>query len=197
MSRPGRYSKGERKRDEILDAAIAVFAERGYDRTSVREIARAADLSQAGLLHYFQNKEELFAEVLRRRDLRNKSHHTGGRSGLATAAGLVEVVRSNEDEPELVRLFVALSAESTADDSPARAFFADRYRTLRQGIADDVRSRQERGDFAPGLDPDTVASLLIAAADGLQIQWLLDPESVDMGAQLQRMLDALTKLPTP
>ena len=56
------------KREQILDAALDEFARRGYDRTSMREIARQTGLSQAGLLHYFSTKEELFLAVLRRRD---------------------------------------------------------------------------------------------------------------------------------
>jgi AcrR family transcriptional regulator len=60
------------QRSEILDVALDLFSRNGYDRTSVREIARRVDLSQAGLLHYFNSKEELFTEVLRRRDARNE-----------------------------------------------------------------------------------------------------------------------------
>ncbi|HET7802283.1 MAG TPA: helix-turn-helix domain-containing protein, partial [Humibacillus xanthopallidus] len=68
MGRRGAYAKGVAKREEILDAALAVIARNGYQRTSVRDIAEAVGLSQAGLLHYFSSKEALFAEVLRRRD---------------------------------------------------------------------------------------------------------------------------------
>jgi AcrR family transcriptional regulator len=196
MPRRGRYAKGVVKREEILDAALTIFAERGYDRTSVREIARAVGLSQAGLLHYFNSKEALFAEVLRRRDERNERLYDQNRGNPVTAEGLVEIVRHNIEEPGLVRLFVALSAESTAEGSSARAFFTERYRAIRGGIADDIRERQRQGDIADDLDPDAVASLLVAAADGLQIQWLLEPDTVDMGARLEQMLDALRRVGT-
>lgn len=194
MPRQRRYNKGAVKRDEILDAALNLFAEQGYDRTSVREIARAVDLSQAGLLHYFTNKEELFAEVLRRRDERNERLYDANRGNPVTADGLVAIVRHNAEEPGLVRLFVTLSAESTAEDGPARMFFRHRYQAIRDGIADDIRRRQLEGDIAPDLDATVAASLLVAAADGLQIQWLLDPDTVDMGARLEQMWAALQRL---
>ena len=146
----------------------------GYDRTSFREIVRATGLSQAGLLHYFQTKEELFTEVLRTWDDRNQQLHDEP-AGYDTAEGLVSVVRSNSEEPGLVRLFVAMCAESTAADGPARSFFAARYETLRAGIAADIRRQQNRGTIIRDLQAEVVASLLIAAADGLQIQWLLEP----------------------
>ena len=177
-----RYAKGVAKRDEILEVALDVFAENGYDRTSVRQIARLTGLSQAGLLHYFSSKEELFVEVLRRRDQRNEQVYDVNRGDPVTAAGLVSIFQHNSAEPGLVRLFVAMSAESTATDSPARSFFTDRYRTLRAGIAADIRRQQEGGTIAADVDAEGVASVLLAAADGLQIQWLLDPDQIDMGA---------------
>jgi AcrR family transcriptional regulator len=191
MPRRGRYAKGELKRDEILDAALATFAGQGYDRTSVREIARAVGLSQAGLLHYFSSKEEMFAEVLRRRDERNERLYDRNRGNPVTAEGLIAIVRHNVDEPGLVRLFVALSAESTIEEGPARRFFTERYHAIRSGIADDIRIRQREGSFAAGIDPEVVASILIAAADGLQIQWLLDPDAIDMGARLEQLWETL------
>ncbi len=97
----------------------------------------------------------------------------------------------NAEEPGLVRLFVALSAESTAADGPARSFFVDRYAAIRSGIAADIRRRQDADEIAGELGPQVVASLLVAAADGLQIQWLLDPDAVDMGARLEQLLTAL------
>lgn len=188
-----RYAKGVARREEILDAALAAFSENGYDRTSVREIARSTGLSQAGLLHYFRSKEELFVEVLRRRDERNERLYDQNRGDPVTAEGLVAIVRHNTHEPGLIGLFVAMSAESTVQGGAARSFFTDRYRTLRSGLAADVRARQDRGEVDPDLDADVVASLLVAAADGLQIQWLLDPESINMGELLDSLWGAFQR----
>jgi AcrR family transcriptional regulator len=157
----------------------------------VREIARLTGLSQAGVLHYFSSKEELFTEVLRHRDDRNEQRYDENSGNPVTAAGLISIVEHNTEEPGLVRLFVAMSAESTAVDSAARSFFIERYRKLRSDIATDVQQKKEEGVISETLDADTIASLLIAAADGLQIQWLLDPENVDMGARLQDLWRAL------
>lgn len=185
MAARGPYARGIAKREEILGVALEQFSRHGYDRTSVREIARLTGLSQAGLLHHFSSKEELFTEVLRRRDARNEHEYIQDAGGSVTADGLVSIVRHNSREPGLVRLFVTMSAESTATDDPAHDFFESRYRKLRADLASDVRSRQESGEIAPDLDADAVASLLVAAADGLQVQWLLDPDEADMGDRLE------------
>ena len=185
MTSRGPYARGIAKREEILEVALDLFGRKGYDRTSVREIARTTGLSQAGLLHHFSSKEELFTEVLRRRDARNEQEYVENYGGVVNADGLVSIVRRNADEPGLVRLFVTMSAESTEADNPAHDFFQARYQRLRDDLASDVRARQASGDIAPDLDADSVASLLIAAADGMQLQWLLNPDDADMGDRLE------------
>lgn len=191
----GPYAKGLAKREEILDAALELFSRDGYDRVSVREVARATGLTQAGLLHHFSTKEELFVEVLRRRDRNSLEEFYGALDGERhTVEGLVSVVRHNAVEPALVRLYVAMSAESTDENSPSRAFFEGRYRTLLADVADDVRAKQDAGELAADLDPEGLASLLVAAADGLQIQWLLDPSGPDMGERLDALWQALLRI---
>ena len=66
---PGRPRAGsEDKRARILNEAVVLFGEHGYAGTSLADIANAADISKAGLLHHFSSKDELFAKVLERRD---------------------------------------------------------------------------------------------------------------------------------
>lgn len=191
----GQYAKGIAKREEILDVALELFTQKGYDRTSVREIARLAGLSQAGLLHHFSTKEELFIEVLRRRDVRNREEFQAGEGDPNSISRLVSIVRNNMSQPGLVRLYVTMSAESTDVDSTARSFFVERYRSLRAEVAKDVRTKQQLGELSAELDPDAVASLLIAAADGLQIQWLLESEGPDMGVLMEQLWTALRHVP--
>ncbi|MFD5315337.1 TetR/AcrR family transcriptional regulator [Streptomyces sp. NPDC127098] len=190
------YAKGEAKRAEIVDVALELFSRKGYDRTSFREVARLVNLSQAGLLHYFRTKEDLFVEVLRRRDERNTRFYDQTVDRDVTVEGLIEIIKHNAVEPGLVRLYVAMSAESTDAASSARQFFVRRYEMLRANIAADIRRKQAAGELPDALDPQTTASLVMAAADGLQLQWLLDPEQVDMGAMLEELVTLLRGTPT-
>ena len=58
-----RSRKGTRTRTRLLEAAQAVFEERGYQDTRVSDIAEAADLSHASFYHYFDSKEQVFREL--------------------------------------------------------------------------------------------------------------------------------------
>src|SRR3954453_3955858 len=62
-TRRGAYDKGVRRRREILDRAIEVFAERGAEGTSLRAIGQAIGVSHAALKHYFASREELLIAV--------------------------------------------------------------------------------------------------------------------------------------
>ena len=66
---PGRPRAGsEDKRARILNEAVVLFGEHGSAGPSLADIANAADISKAGLLHHYSSKDELFAKVLERRD---------------------------------------------------------------------------------------------------------------------------------
>lgn len=54
----------ERARERLLDAAVEVFAERGYRRATVREICRRGRVNVASVNYYFKGKEDLYADVL-------------------------------------------------------------------------------------------------------------------------------------
>jgi AcrR family transcriptional regulator len=61
--RPGRRPGASAARAEILDAARALFSTAGFDATSIRAVARGADVDPALVLHYFSDKEDLFSEA--------------------------------------------------------------------------------------------------------------------------------------
>ncbi|GAA2030363.1 TetR/AcrR family transcriptional regulator [Agromyces tropicus] len=190
MARRGSYAKGVAKREEILTAALEVIARHGYGRASVRELAEAVGLSQAGLLHYFSSKEELFAEVLRKRDDVDRARFERDADEVSMVEGFRRTIERNADVPGLVQLYTRLSAEATDPAHPAHAFFAERTRTFRGLVAGEIRRSQADGGARADLDPDRAAMLLLAAADGLQTQWLMDP-TVDMAEHIGLLLQLM------
>lgn len=186
MSTRGPYAKGVAKRDEILQAALTVFAENGYLRTSIRDLAEAANLSQAGLLHYFGSKEELLVAILSRREERNAA----ARGDADTLSYFFDVVHGNVAVPGLAQLFATMSTAAIDDNHPAHSFFVDRYTHMRGQLAAALRERQTAGRLNPSLDPQLLATILVAVADGLQVQWLID-EDVDMPAAIDYLWNVL------
>ncbi|BDZ64876.1 TetR/AcrR family transcriptional regulator [Agromyces mangrovi Wang et al. 2018] len=188
MARRGSYAKGIAKREEILSTALDVIARNGYRGASVKELADAVGLSQAGLLHYFGTKEDLFVEVLRTRDRRDEEAAEPYRG--APLTGFVDVVRGNASVPGLVQLYAQLSIEAADPSHPAHDYFVERYRLFRATMAELLRARRDAGELPADLDAERAAALLAAAADGLQVQWLLEPE-LDMAAHLEYLVGLL------
>ncbi|PZE80662.1 TetR/AcrR family transcriptional regulator [Curtobacterium sp. MCBD17_032] len=173
MARRGSYAKGIAKREEILSVALDLVATQGFRRTSIKDIADAVGLTQAGLLHYFDSKDELWVAILRRRDELDDAAQWDAPD---FAALLAAVVRHNAEVPGLVQMFVNLSAAAATDpDHPAHAYFRERYETTRSRMTDDFRRMQQDGRLRADLDPEELASVLLATSDGMQIQWLYDP----------------------
>ncbi|MBW9122314.1 TetR/AcrR family transcriptional regulator [Microbacterium trichothecenolyticum] len=168
------YAKGVVRRRQILERAIAVFAERGSDRTSLRAIAEAVGVTHAALRHYFGSLEELLVEVYRESE-RQIEHATA-----AARSTPVEVMRQaarrNREVPGLVTLYSLLISMALEDGHPsAREFAVKRFAHVRAALAEHVRRLQALGHIRAHIDPHVVAALVIAASDGLQTQWLLDP----------------------
>jgi AcrR family transcriptional regulator len=173
-----RARPGER-RQEILTAALEVFAARGYHGASLAAVAERVGLTQQGVLHYFPSKDVLLREVLRLRDELDVRVMTATSNG--RLADIERLVAYNATRAGLVQSFTVLSAESVTEDHPAREFFTQRYRQVRSELARLIRA--ELGDPVPsGVSAADAAALLVAVMDGLQQQWLLEPDSIDMPA---------------
>ncbi|MBS1907900.1 MAG: TetR/AcrR family transcriptional regulator [Actinobacteria bacterium] len=190
MKQRGPYAKGTAKREEILAVALEVVAAKGCRNASNREIARRVGLSQAGLMHYFGSREELYMAVLDARDHRDATAYWDPDPSFA---GFLRVIENNTRVPGLVQLYVEFSAEASIGRHPAHDFFRARYERVRELSIRSVRMAQAGGEFGPNIDPAVVADVIVAAADGLQQQWLLD-RSIDMVARLQAMWDGMATL---
>lgn len=173
MARRGSYAKGIAKREEILTVALDLVAQQGFRRTSIKDIADAVGLTQAGLLHYFDSKDELWVEILRRRDEIDLAHDWHAED---PAALLAAIVRHNTEVPGLVQMFVNLSAAAATDpEHPAHEYFRERYERSRRDLSADFRAMQQDGRLRADVDPVELTSVLLAVSDGMQIQWLYDP----------------------
>lgn len=177
--------RSEERRAEIVRAALEVIAERGYRGASLAAVAERVGLTQQGLLHYFPTKEALLVAVLKERDQWDAVPDSRWRVDL-----LVSLVEYNAMRPGIIQTFSALLGESVTEGHPARDYFAERYRRVRESMAGVLRA--EYGEVLPnGLTPERTAPLLVAVMDGLQYQWLLDPESVDMPGAFRDFLRLL------
>ncbi|MET0132081.1 MAG: TetR/AcrR family transcriptional regulator [Kibdelosporangium sp.] len=193
----GGYLKGRLRREDIITAAIAVYGEAGYHGSSLREIAKRAGITHAGLLYYFPTKEALLAAVLERRDAEDfeREELSVVPPGREVLRHLIALAEHNVGHPGIVELYSRLAAEAVAADHPAHEYFVRHYRLARETALESFRALADRGELLAGVDPEAAALTFIALMDGLQVQWLTDQDAVDLVGSLRFYLQNLLTVP--
>ncbi len=163
----------EDKRRLILDAAVRVFARKGYHASRVGDIAEEAGVAHGLLYHYFRSKEELLETIFREtwRDLLDavrvvEQTDETARERLAGVAKIL--LRAWRRDPDLVRVLVREVTRSTAlqrrVDEIDQAFAA-----LERIIA----GGQDDGEFRADVDPRMVSYVFYGAVEELLTGWVL------------------------
>jgi AcrR family transcriptional regulator len=176
-------ARGARSREAILSTAARYFAEHGYRGTSTAVIARAAQISEPGLLHHFGTKNGLLKALLEMRYALDESKFRveARFNGLQLLPLLEALVRENVQQREGVKLTMVILAESILPSHPAHGYFKRRYQRAREILSAHLQRAQDRKMLRRNVDVAALASTLLATMDGLQLQWLLDPR-IDMAA---------------
>lgn len=179
-------------REKITQAAIDFFARQGFRGTKLADIAKAAGLTEPGLLHHFPSKTHLLMEVLKERDRIDgeRLHVTLQKNGNFLEAS-IELVEHNETVPGLVQLFTLLVAEGVSQDHPAHTFFIERYQRSRQNMVQGIIRAQQANEVRSDIPAETLVVMIFAMMDGLQVQWLLEPEKINMSETFRVLMDLL------
>jgi AcrR family transcriptional regulator len=153
-------------------------------------------IAHSGLLYYFPSREALLAAVLEERDrqdsLRRLPHPP---AGLAVLRQFLELAAHNQRQPGIVEVYVRLAAEAIDSGHPAHDYFTRHYRRARGLAHESFAALAAQGQLREGIDPRTAAVTFIALMDGLQAQWLTNPDEVDLVGPLRELLRNLLSVP--
>lgn len=185
--------RGRLRRLQIIEAATELFGNAGYRGTGLAGIAAQVGVTQAGLLHHFGSKEKLLEAVVRHRTEQDHAliEEIMGEGGLAMFDRLHLLAEHNAKRAGLSQLFTVLVAENLLPEHPANAFFVQRYRTLRAAVVSALEAGRARGEIRKDADLAAASRRLVAALDGLQTQWLLDPAEVDLVESYRELARAM------
>lgn len=197
-SNPGR----ERKRTEILRAAVEVFGAKGSTNGTLADIAVQVGMTHAGVLHHFGSKQELLLAVLAYRDKTDVADLPGKDvpDGPTLFLHLVRTAFANELRPVIVQVFTVLSGESVTEGHAGRAYFTGRYAKLRAKVSAAFRVLCAQEGVTDLSRINHGAASILAVMDGLQLQWLLDPTAVELAEASEFAIGAIvsaTLAPTP
>lgn len=169
------------RRAEIIDAAMEEIAAHGYHGMSLAAVAERVGISQSGLLHHFASKEILLDAVVQKRFAEDAELvDSFGLGHASPLAGYDSLIHRNIDHQVWMQFLMVIQAEGLTNENPAFDLIRHRYEAVRERIVHRIESHAgDEFDLPSHLDRSAIATLLLAAMDGLQLQWLYDP-TIDM-----------------
>jgi len=197
----------EERRQAIAAAVCRLASQRGLDGVSLRHVAAEAGVSMGLIQHYFTTKDEMLLFAFRVVSVRVEKRIAAALPQTPTTRLLLRVLltamvphdaTSRFEAP----LWVAFLARAILEESLA-APLREGGRSLLDFVAGQLRSAQQAGDVASsGFDHALEAVGLLALADGLMVQTLIDPERADRAIaaidyQLDRIFTGSTKVARP
>jgi AcrR family transcriptional regulator len=190
MSRP---DVSEERRPQIVEAAIRVFARKGFRKATMPDIAAEAGLSVGGVYWYYKGKDEIVSAILERAFDEDFGALAELLSADAPAAGrLLTFVAAYADSFDQWLWMNPIGAEfygEAAHDENVRAVILRYLGRFRQALAALIGQGIQAGEFRP-VDPAVAATALLGMEEGLSLLLAVDPqgtrwrESFMLGCQL-------------
>jgi AcrR family transcriptional regulator len=201
--KPTKPLKWERRPDErpreLLEAALAVFSQRGFRNTRLDDVAEAAGVTKGAIYHYFDTKEELLLNVIEHYHLLafGRAEEVLANRDLSASERIEQVVKKIfQPTEERKRLLLALLIRGIAHEVPR---VHDRW--LRDGparlwklVAGLVEEGKRSGEFRADADADVAARVLISGLI-LQRLWNEDADGApEIDINQNRLIDSSIEL---
>ncbi|MDP9936799.1 AcrR family transcriptional regulator [Paenarthrobacter nicotinovorans] len=184
--RRGPYATTPARRAGIVRAASASFAEHGYERASLRDIAARADVTHAALLRHFATKDELLLAALAQRDADDDElARRIIQLKVPREKVLSSILQEEFAHPDHLRNWLAITIAATNPEHPAHDFFVARRERMRENF---TTTRLNTTEDSEELTADDKVTMVMAMIDGLRIQFLLEP-----GRQTLHLLEQLMR----
>jgi AcrR family transcriptional regulator len=185
LPNPQRRSQKERSAESarrLMDAAIELGSEKGFDRTSVAEICVRAGYSRAMVHERYGSKEGLLRALLESEfETWVTPPVLPGQTGLVLALEHITAVqRAAAEQPRTLRAYLVLCFETTGAIPELAEWFKAAVIRYRESVASALRQGQSDGSVRKELDPEAAARHLLAYIFGGGLQWSLDPELFDL-----------------
>lgn len=156
--------------DTAIDGAIGVFREHGYEGTSAQMLVDAMGIGRQSLYDTFGDKWGLYKEALRRYATAEKQAHRAAlKSGRRAIDGIRAMIERVVSEAATPCLGVSSVAEFGCSQSELTEINLSADQDLRIAMIEQVQAAQAQGDVAGPLDPDAIATFLIASFAGIRI----------------------------
>ncbi len=173
----------EARRQQILDAAWACFARKGYHQTTMQDICQESDLSPGAIYRYFSSKEAILKAINDRSQEMGRALAEEARSRAGGPLDTLEVIGETMFAPfsdpmfeTMTRVNIEIWPEFLRNDVLRKAL-RDELTFWRRVVTQLLTEAREGGQLKSEVNPETLAVLLICAWEGLRHFTLIDPDN--------------------
>jgi AcrR family transcriptional regulator len=166
--RPKLTPKGARTRARIVEVAAALIHERGVAGTTLEDVKVAAEVSGSQMYHYFPDKNELVQAVIDYQAdaiVQRNSHALGSANGVEAWRKMV-IAAARRTQAKGGCQLGSLGGQLAESDPAARALIAAGFGRWAAAISDGLRSLHAEGKLSSDVDPDALATTLLATLQG-------------------------------
>jgi AcrR family transcriptional regulator len=194
--KPKKEKKQNLKKElNIIEGALKVFGEKGYEATTISAISKAAHISDATVYEYFSSKEDVLFSI--------SKHYTARES-----ERIREIAHYIHCPREKIRLIIQAYLEFYEKNKPYTSvallllkgnrnyIHSDAYQTVRESarsIVETYTEGVEQGVFRDDLDPYIVRNMILGFIEHLTIQWLLLGRPQNLSEQRDTIFDMVIR----
>lgn len=184
------------RRAQILEAAVICFAKRGFHQASMHDISAEAGISVGLIYRYFHNKEAVIAAMAERHkeEIHQLIERAQQAPSLLEALDIVFTAHCCEDSPKVISAFVVdLYAEASRNPQMAD-LVRDVLQTAMNGVIEIIARSPEVKNAPDNLTPTQMAELIFAAARGMLMFDILQPQEMTAAERRERQLQVVRNL---
>tara|TARA_B100001013_G_scaffold341495_1_gene266073 strand:+ start:536 stop:1138 length:603 start_codon:yes stop_codon:yes gene_type:complete len=196
-----KVEKSTAKRQQILDSAVAVFAEKGFYNAKVTDIAHKAGIAHGTVYLYFQTKEDILIQIFEEKFEELVSYifmEVGTeQNALAKLRRLILIqLQMVETNPELTELMLLEARQSSKFILSSAISKIGDYCDKIEGI---LKEGIEEGLVRPDLDLTVASTMLYSGIEGIATRWMLENKHYNLNSCAEQLtqlfIDGIRKLP--
>ena len=176
--------EAEKTRQDLLDAALTIFSQKGYEATRLEDIAQAAGVTRGAIYHHFGSKADLFIALV---EDASQLGNTTIEQALAKGGSFIDIttrilvstlslLESNRRFREVMALSLFMTGASPELENLQKKRYQE-AQTLVEEIRGFFQAGIQQGELRPDLDPQIVARAFLAYQNGLALLWISNQDA--------------------
>lgn len=182
-------------RRALIGAAMTILADEGYRRLTFTHISEVAGLSRGLVNYHFGSKTALVEGVI---DSIRQHYHSArqdSQNGHQAVRGMAETYLERfRSDPRPAKVMLVLGTDSIGEEGPITAAVRETYQSFRDDLRGYIKQGVADGSIRPEIDETAHATVIEAVLRGVVLQYLVDPDHVDLEAVTAAVLETVDSL---